>query len=166
MLSDQSLQRLSGALCLASMAVCVLLLFRLIRFSMVFAFPIQAGIVFTAWIVILSHWNSAYRWNGQVPHVLRIALPIVALAGIGITVYGFAGALPDVTPSGQLAHHLNAYFEHGKCLAVFNNDPAIVMPSNFCENFSLHFAAAFCGLWLFFSAMLNWASWMRHSQPA
>jgi hypothetical protein len=163
MISDRFLQRFSSLLCIASVIASSLLLLRVIDFSILFAFLIQGGLLFTGFVLTWGSWSSSYRWDGSIPRMLRIVLPVIAVLGVCILIFGFLGVMPAKSPSGEPVHHLNAYFVQGKCFAVFNESRAIEMPSDFCKNFSIHFAAGFCGLWLFFSALLHWASLKRRT---
>jgi hypothetical protein len=160
MISDLLLQRLSGVLCIASAVLCPLLIFRVIDFSMIFAAPLQVGIIFVGGVLIWGRFSSSCKWDGSVPPVLRVVLPMACGLGVLLMAYGF-GMMSTTSPSGETAHHLNAYLEQGRCLAVFNEAPAVEMPQRFCDDFNVHFAAAFCGIWLFLAAFLHWMSWMR-----
>lgn len=165
-MNSHSMRLVSGVLCIASIVLFPLLVFRVIEFSMVYALPMHVGIIFMGWVLIYKRRIASVEWNGIVPRALRFALPLIALFGIGSIVSGFSGAMADVSQSGEHVHHLNAYFENGSCYAIFNKDSAIQMPPEFCRHFAIHLASVFCGFWLLFSAAINWASWKYQSLRA
>lgn len=138
---------------------------RTVGMSWLPARPMHAGIIFLGGTLEYRRQKKTSKWSGVVPRPLRYILSAIALFGAAAIVFGFTGLLPDASPSGEPVHKLNAYFESGLCYAVFNKAAAVIMPTEFCENFETHFASAFYGSWLLLSAMLNWASWKcQHSQ--
>lgn len=159
MISVQSKRIISGTLCVCALVLLPLLVFGVIDFSGAIAFPMHIGIIGMAFLVFPRRGAPLSQWSGKVPRLLKIALPLVVALGIGSAAFGFIGAMPDLSPSGKPVHHLNAYLSNGNCYANFNKEEAIRMDAAFCENFTLHFATAFCGAWLIFSALVTWGSW-------
>jgi hypothetical protein len=159
MISNQNILRVSNALCAGAVVLSPLLVFRVIGMSGIFAFSMHAGIIFTGWALMYKQTKTSEKWNGAVPLALQYLLPAMAISGIAGIAFGFAGVLPDSSPSGEPVRHLNAYFENGLCYATFNKNDAIRMPAEFCRDFETHFSTAFSGFWLLFSAVLNWAAW-------
>lgn len=144
--------------------LCVLVLVRVIAVSMLFAAPMQIGVMFAIWVMATGRFfGLSIRWDRSVSRYLRILLPVLAIIGVVVIIYGVSGSMPATSPIGKSLRHLNAYLEDGKCYAVFNRDKAVEMPIDFCDNFNLHFSAVFCGSWLFVSALLYWASLARRT---
>jgi hypothetical protein len=163
MIPDKTLQRITGILCIASVIVYPLLILKIVDFSMLIIFPMHAGTIFTGFILSWRPCSPTVRWNGSVPKILQFILPLVFLFGLINIVYSFYefSKLMQNSPDGEQVHHLNAYFEQGKCVAVFNRSEPVEMSSEFCDDFNLHFMSAFCGGWMLFATMLNWISWVR-----
>ena len=161
---EKFLVMLSGTLCFSSILVTSLIFSHLIDSSMPLGIPIHIGIVVSFSILIFSK-KSKDNWKGSVPIYLQILLPIVTITGLGILINGFSNVMPAISPSGEPARHLNAYFENGECLAVFNKNSPVKVPVEFCMNFRFHFALIFCGGWLLFSAPIYWVSMRRRKLP-
>jgi hypothetical protein len=131
---------------------------------MFIALPIQGGIIYAVFVFVMGRGSSAYCWDGRVTNGLRTQLLIVCAIGLAILVFGVLGSMPEKSPGGNAVHGLSAYFVRDQCFAEFNKAQAIEMPAEFCESFNLHFFAAFCGVWMFFSAPLYWMSLKRRSR--
>lgn len=159
MISDRNILKLSNVLFASAIVLTSLLTAGVIGFSMLFAFPLHIGIIFLLAALMYRQRTKSSEWKGVVPPALRYILPVVAIFGAACIAFGFSSVSPDTSPSGEAVHHLNAYFENGRCYAIFNKDAAVGMPDEFCKKSQADFATVFCGFWLAFSAVLNWASW-------
>ena len=130
MLDDRTLRNLCISILVAAAAACVTT--TLFGFAMSFAlgFPITVGLIVAGWSTAYDRNRLGRRWDRRVPAGLSAAFLLAIAAGIALAVFGFN--MPSLlSASGQPAHHINAYFEQGRCWAVLNKDGPTEMPDDF-----------------------------------
>lgn len=158
-MSDRSLRLFSGAICLASIIICTLVLLQRIDLSSAATSSMQGLIIFTFIILRLKKRSGLCKWDRPVPTYLRVSLLVVAGTGLAIAVYGFhgVGEIKSSLFPVDSSHTLSANFEQGRCV-VHLDSTLTEMSVEFCKNFRHHFDVIFPGLWVLFSALIYWSA--------
>lgn len=149
----------SGMLCATSVLLLPIFSYGYFSFPMAIVFPMQSGIIGLGFVIIYRYRCKTNAWDGSIPRFLKISLPLVTVIGAVCIAYAISGFNSDISSSGRLVHHMNAYFDGGQCYATFNREASVKMQSDFCLNFQSHAGTFICGFWMTFSSVLGWFSW-------
>ena len=146
---------------LCAMSVLMFPIFSTGRFSLPVAIwlPMQFGVISLGFVVIYRFKSTKSAWDAVVPGFVKISLPMVTVLGAVCLAYGFSRPNSDMSSTGQVTHHLNAYFKDNQCYATFNKGTPVAMQREFCHSFQSHIAMVFFGFWMVFSSVLGWFSW-------
>mgnify|MGYP001570408443 CR=1 FL=1 len=159
MMSERTLRWFTAGLCMATILIAPLFLMRIFTFSFFSVFPIHIGIMYAAVSLALRRRKPSYRWDGVLPKRVGQLLLALGLCGVLSLVFGIARMDALVAWGGTTIHQVNGYFEHGKCLGVFNRSLPREMPLAFCEDFLVASVAFMSGIWLIFATVLHGFSW-------
>lgn len=94
-------------------------------------------------------------------NIIAVYIIFFGFLGAIILIYCYSQEVSFKSPTGEIAHHLDAFFKHGKCYAVFDQKSEVEMPSDFCKRVFKHFEGSITGVWIIFSALLHGLAW-RH----